>query len=252
MKSFNRFLLLSLVLVAQSALSSEGGSTRGGGTGCLAEIMTAALSTSKLLDSVPVSRNLPINGESFLAQIDPNIFQFTQDDLQYEGNAVDAFFTGQKIQVRCDRFEANTTEGRERVLAHEIFRKMGIEGDKYEISRQIPGLSNILVSGVYQNLQDPTDRLTVDVETGLGVNNFVITLSPTWNPMVYSCSDSQCKTQWNYTETLELYHENLVLSLLDDGNFIFQRAGGTYDSYDGSYSGSLQPSPLKKYIYVGK
>src|ERR1700744_1985242 len=106
-----------LFIGAESALASAGGGRVGGGTGCMAEIMSAALGVSKLMGSGPTRVQLPVSSEDFLEKVNPKLFHFTPADLQYDGNSVDAFFDGHKIQVRCDRLEANTQLGQENVIA---------------------------------------------------------------------------------------------------------------------------------------
>ncbi len=166
----------------------------------------------------------------------------------YEGNHVDAFYNGNKIQVRCDRLEVNTPEGRERAVAHEIFRKMTLEGDRYEISRQIPGLWSPLASGNYRDLASPFQRVYLDVELGPASNQLTITVSRpkepsySWGPLIYTCTGNQCRGHSDFYRPDGYFHEDIVLSILQDGNFVWHFTG-TYD-FDGKTS-ELMPTSEK-------
>ena len=117
----------------------SGGVDTGGGSGCMAEFMRAGYQVSDWLTNNGQKLQPPVRSDDFLRQIDPSIIVEVPADqpLDYHGNPVDAYFTGTQILVRCDRFLGRDTTIRQRVVAHEIFRRMGLEGDAYEISRQI-------------------------------------------------------------------------------------------------------------------
>lgn len=138
MKEFCMLIsMVSAVIISQSALARPGGDHSGGGSGCLAEFMRTAYEFSEWLDLKGAQLHPPVRGNQFLLELDPKAIKFTDEDLRYQGNPVDAFWNGSHILVRCDRLIPNSFESRRKVVAHEIFRKMGLEGDHYEISRQI-------------------------------------------------------------------------------------------------------------------
>ena len=61
------------------------------------------------------------------------------ESLQYRRENVTAFFDGTRIRVRCDRLNKENPAGLKRVVAHEVFRKMGLEGDDYRYTMQVLG-----------------------------------------------------------------------------------------------------------------
>lgn len=137
LKSLSLIIVSTLIIssITPTALAGPGGT--GGGSGCRAEFMSVGYEFSLWLNEHGAKLQPQINGSDFLQEIDPNIIISTEENLTYTGSPVDAYWDGQKIKVRCDRFLNNNLENRRRVVAHEIFRKMKIEGDDYRISRQI-------------------------------------------------------------------------------------------------------------------
>ena len=130
-------VLLMTLLFASFAYAKGPGST-GGGKGCRADFMRSAFVTSQWLETNGSKLNPQISSNDFLVEVDPDkIVETPDEDLQDRGEPVSAYYDGEKIKVRCDRLEAETSDARQRVIAHEIFRKMGVEGDLYEVSRQI-------------------------------------------------------------------------------------------------------------------
>ena len=81
----------------------------------------------------------PVSSATFAKAASSESFQLVADtdDLQYKNAHVDAYFDGKTILVRCDRLEKNQPDAQARLIAHEVFRKMSLEGDEYEESRQL-------------------------------------------------------------------------------------------------------------------
>ncbi len=136
----NQLLALAAIFIALPA--HAGPRDSGGGSGCLSEIFRSASTVSDWLETNGAKLSPPVKASDFLNSVDPSAIRFTQDDLQYQGNPVDAYFDGKFIRVRCDRLQRDSADAQNRVIAHEVFRKMGHEGDKYELSRQISVLSS--------------------------------------------------------------------------------------------------------------
>lgn len=133
------------------ASPKQGGADAGGGSGCMANFMSAAFDASEWLSNNGSKLKPAVKENAFLLATSPNDILITNEDLEYKGNPVDAFFDGSKIEVRCDRLTNDNIVNRRRVVAHEIFRKMGLEGDQYEISRQMFSINDPFVSGSNAN-----------------------------------------------------------------------------------------------------
>lgn len=135
-------ILLALLGIANTALARNIESGPGGGSGCMSEIFRAAnVVASWLENNGDKLRPEAINAEDFLDAVDPSAIQFTNEDLRYQGNPVDAYFDGHVIHINCERFKNDPADAQDRVLAHEVFRKMKMEGDRFEVTRQIPILN---------------------------------------------------------------------------------------------------------------
>lgn len=131
--------LLSLLFVGPSAFVYAGGNT-GGGAGCVADFMATAYELNSWLLTNGSNLNPPIDANAFHSVVDAKIIIPTIEDLRANnGSVVDARYESENdiIKVRCDRLQANTKSGLWRVVGHEFFRRMGIEGDGYELTQQI-------------------------------------------------------------------------------------------------------------------
>lgn len=130
---------VGLLIFDGFAALAFGGDHSGGGSGCMSEVQRSAEVVIQDLRLEGRKLNPPVRASAFAGASRPTSFKFVDEktDLQYEGAHVDAYFNGETILVRCDRFEKNSIDGRARVVAHEIFRKMAIEGGNYEVSRQL-------------------------------------------------------------------------------------------------------------------
>lgn len=135
--------IVGLLATAQPAHAAKGGGgDPGGGSGCMAEIYVAASLVDLYLYK---HKDLGVNSLEFQQALDPLAIKFVPptQPLKYEGNDVDAYFDGNKIEVRCDRFLGLDADARAHVIAHELFRKLGREGDAYEITHKIPQIAGL-------------------------------------------------------------------------------------------------------------
>ena len=137
-------ILLGLFfLLSAGSVFAGGTSVTGGGKGCRAEILHV---TNEVADWIAVYGNLlspRLSKYEFLEAAASGGIVDTDEDLRFNGEKVDALFDGKKIVVQCNRFLGNTYDVRKRVMAHEVFRKMGLEGDDYEVSRQMDFIHDI-------------------------------------------------------------------------------------------------------------
>lgn len=230
--------LLLILILASSFAHAEG--TRGGGSGCTADFMRAGYVVSDWLKTNGSSLKPAVNGDDFLTQIDPTKIISTTENLQYNGSPVDAFYDGQVIKVRCDRFQHNNTLTQERVVAHEIFRKMGLEGDKYEVSSQIAILAGAGVLGKslssYVGDYAPKSNYNCGIHIEADeTNHTLITDQMRTNPLqpentnctfddvfasslIFTCVGNTCTRLGNGGSLRDV---ELKIVLIDDGNFIF-------------------------------
>ncbi len=144
---------------ASDVFAQRGGVGGGGGTGCKATFMAAAYQTAAWIEKSGYSLKPTVDVKDYVSALNTvKVVEVPKsvDLKEYgtHGKSVTSRYDGNNtIEVRCDRLNAETQQGLKRVTAHEIFRKMKIEGDAYEVSRQIfdpkkPDLSKI-TSGLY-------------------------------------------------------------------------------------------------------
>ncbi len=127
-----------------------GRDTSGGGSGCMGEYMAQVQGIADWIQKKGSTLKPSVSSERFLEAADPNDVEIVPVtiDLKYKGNPISAFYEGSKIQLRCDRLLSEPPNWRKRTVAHEVLRKMGLEGDRYEISRQMFADSALVVCGV--------------------------------------------------------------------------------------------------------
>lgn len=121
--------------ISQAAHSSNEG--RGGGSGCLAEIKSVHHELAVWLAKNGKGLSPAVEAEDFIKALPDNDIVFTDKELVYQGRPIDAYFDGEKISFNCSRFQKNGPAPKRLLIAHEVFRKLHIEGDGYEVSRQI-------------------------------------------------------------------------------------------------------------------
>lgn len=162
-----KILTLGMVIAismsaAMKAKATEGGNSGGGGSGCMAAIMRNVTDVSNWLRNNGHLLNPVITSKNFNDAAKTEIFKFTNANLNYMGNPVDAYYDGNSILIRCDRLIKNDPSTQRALIAHELFRHLKVEGDEYEVSRQIP----ILFA---QDLRNPSKESSIHIINGTKV-----------------------------------------------------------------------------------
>jgi hypothetical protein len=132
-----KHLFLILILCAPVLAHAQGSEGKGGGSGCMAEVMQ---SVNRLNNWLTLNEGkIKVSASQFAATARPELFQFVPEivDLQYKGNPVDAFFDGEHVKIRCDRLLKNSQKTQALLIAHEVFRRLGLEGDDYEVTKRM-------------------------------------------------------------------------------------------------------------------
>jgi hypothetical protein len=249
------YILLGLLfcsLASSPALAVKEG---GGGDGYVASFVTVARHIEAWLEIHGKELNPSVDFMAFDRAVDPNKIGSTDSQLYYKGLPKDCLFDLSSGIITINRARwselKDGSSEQTRVVAHELFRKMGIEGDGYEVSTQI---MNSLVSAVVAQLKQgdfassDNDPINLDqgmftsygsslacvrhVETDPQNNLVVIEMKSAPNGtcfhagtvVSYTCSSTtgpQCAMQNPYnggTEGLIIkYFEKLTI--LPDGNF---------------------------------
>jgi hypothetical protein len=95
--------------------------------------------------------NPQVDADSFLKAIEPKNIEslprvFESCDGSGQGREVEACYNGLTKRISISRalypLELSNYAPKRGLIAHEIFRKMRIEGDSYEVTRQIPILAS--------------------------------------------------------------------------------------------------------------
>jgi hypothetical protein len=144
LKSFTRLCILSAQLLTFStAFAKSGGSIDGGGGDkYVIDFISIALNTIRpWLEKN--GRQLNVDSEAFSKNVDPKII--SSQDHVYEscnettgGREVEACYNYKEDKIRLSRTMYNIEDqsnAKIALVAHEIFRKMNIEGDNYEITK---------------------------------------------------------------------------------------------------------------------
>jgi hypothetical protein len=159
---------------------TKGVGSSGGGTGCRGNFLATAHQVALWLE-VNGSGLKPsaVSSKDFLSEIASPELAISlvpeSEPLKYRSEDVTAIFNGKQIQVRCDRLNRENPPGLKRVVAHEIFRKMNLEGDDYNYTKQVLGpawaAANIAYSlnktvVVMKFPNDPTSIVKISTKSG--------------------------------------------------------------------------------------
>ena len=140
------FLSISLSTLSSGYAFDGGGSTGGGDEFALDFIQTATQQLYPWLKAHGKSLNPKIDADDFLMATNPeeivsDLQVFETCDGSKNGREVEACYSEStnKIHLSRTRYPINlkSSPGKLGLVAHEIFRKMKLEGDQYEITRQI-------------------------------------------------------------------------------------------------------------------
>lgn len=173
MKIQSASLFLSLVMtfaISNSALASK---DRGGGDGYRADFVKVAHTVYDWLGNHP-EFNKKVSADAFLLAIDPDKIQSTSEQLYYKALPVDATYdyNSQVITIYRTGWDHEADSEKLKLTAHELFRKMGVEGDGYELSSQI---MNAQVSNIVSQLKEgdfkPSFGDSLSRDNGLGYGN---------------------------------------------------------------------------------
>lgn len=142
-------LLTTATLMGHAALA-EGGSSTGGGDAYVRDfVATATQEVYPWLLEQGISLKPKIDAETFLRAVNPRDMQ-SADHVYEKCNPTAKAANEREVQVcysqENDRYYISRTmypldvksSAKRALVAHELFRKMKIEGDLYEISRQMP------------------------------------------------------------------------------------------------------------------
>lgn len=145
------FCIFFIFLVSQTVLSKDGGEGSGGGDSYTQDFITVAENEIyPWLKDNGHKLNPQVDAEEFLKNIDPTKIEsdkhvFESCDGSGTGREVEVCYNGHTDQFFISRtrypLASSNSPSKRGLIAHEIFRKMKIEGDKYEVTRQIPVIS---------------------------------------------------------------------------------------------------------------
>jgi len=152
---FKKIAALCLAAVSQLsspvAMAAAGGGGTGGGDLYVVDFVTTATQTIyPWLKAHGNSLKPKVNATDFLMAMDPRgivsaSHVFESCDGSRTGREVDACYNADKDQITLSRtrYPINSdSPDKLKLIAHEVFRKMRIEGDQYEIVRQISIFNN--------------------------------------------------------------------------------------------------------------
>jgi len=148
MSKFKALVVLVFLSVGLPAIvqASEGGNTSGGGdTYTLNFIKTATQELFPWLSVHGAKLNPPVDASAFLLAINPEKIVsldhvYESCDQSQSGREVDACYNAKTGRIFLSRTRyplQQSSPEKLGLVAHEIFRKMGIEGNLYEVTRQM-------------------------------------------------------------------------------------------------------------------
>ncbi|MGE0632892.1 MAG: hypothetical protein AB7O96_10815 [Pseudobdellovibrionaceae bacterium] len=135
--------LLAVLIIGASCSTSFGfaggvGSS-GGGDAVKADFLVSARLAQQILIRVGSDLKPAVDPQKFKLAMDPDHIISTDETLTDDGHIVDAYYdqATDLISVNRQRWQSNKQEVKVKLAAHEIFRRMGLDDDKYQISSQL-------------------------------------------------------------------------------------------------------------------
>lgn len=132
-----------------SAHGTAGGiGSTGGGDAVVQDFVVSAYGAHKLLQDMGGRITPSVDLAKFKSTIAADHIEATDTKLMIKGAEVTAFYdqATDKISVNRSRWrEINKAPEKQRLAAHEIFRRMGLNDDDYQISKQLPDKDVIVI-----------------------------------------------------------------------------------------------------------
>jgi hypothetical protein len=122
---------------------AEGGRSDGGGDAIKQDFLVSADAAYRLILKNGSSLNPPIDPARFGAVIEPAHIASTDEPLIYQNTTVDAYYNASTdvILINRSRWQSISKDDEKlKLAAHELFRRMGLDDDKYQISIQLKNL----------------------------------------------------------------------------------------------------------------